>query len=615
MVERNAPVDMRLLRQGLVELGHRGPDAQQCVGINATAQTGDVIAGLGFGHARLAILDLDPRANQPFCRNGHMLAYNGEIYNFRDLGAEMALSTTSDTEVLLELLTVGGSDALAAANGMWAFCWFDPVRRRLTAARDRYGKKPLFYSVDAERICFASEPTALLAMTGAKPRARAGSLDSFVAEGWLLPGRDGATWLDGVQEVKPGHSLELDLAAWTLTERLVTPIDDGIHDDGTGPDRRDKDLSLADLVADAVEARLISDRKMALLLSGGVDSSLILSILAARGRLDDVVCVTGDAGKSDDAAYAQACLDQLGVKGLNLKLDYGDSGFDHFLDVCAAQGKPFPLIGNVLGMAALYQAASAEGVRVALDGTGADEIFGGYWYRQAGFAMRDAARANDQAWLGRVHAGGMLPGVLQGGGSLELLRDQLPTPERDLMGADDIALLRPEQRQCVISAPSSDPLVGFAGTFEAALALDARAGRMQEWLWQNDRNAMAASIENRSPFLDFRLARFIAGEGSDRFDGAANKQQLREMFSRFVTLPTAKRMGKQGFRWVYGKFLRQNSKAIRDVLHRSRIVTQYVTADTLSRLFSDPERLAGSRLIERLVVLAGLEARQRLFVD
>ncbi len=571
---------------------------------------GRPLAAVGMAHARLAILDLDPRSDQPFETDGHWLAYNGEIYDFRALTPGMERRTEGDTEALLWLLRQRGLGALAEANGMWAFCWLDPQRRVLTAARDRYGKKPLFYRFDADRIAFASEPGALHVLWGTAPTARRDRLDGFLAEGWLLPEADGTTFLEGVHEVRPGHALEFDLASWTFREVHAAPIEFGSRDhEAEDPER------LPALLADAVEARLLSSRKVALLLSGGVDSSLILSILAARGRLGEVVCVLGDAGKSEDADYARACLSAVGAKGLDLALDYGGAGLSHFLTVCAHQAKPFPLIGNVLGMAALYRAAAGEGVSVALDGTGADELFGGYWQRQAGFALRDAARQGDSGLSARLRAGGMLPPELASRDDAALLSGPLPTPQRDALSEEDVALLRPECAAAVRLARSSDPLSGHEGSFAEALVADAGAGRMQEWLWQNDRNAMASGIENRSPFLDHRLARHRARRGADAFDGAFNKVRLRALFPRFVALPTAARTEKQGFRWVYGRFLRQNAAALVELMAGSKLVAEQAPIDRLARLMAEPQAAVGSRLVQRLIVLAGLEATGRLVSD
>ncbi len=116
---------------------------------------------IGLAHRRLSIIDLDHRSDQPFRIGGHLLVYNGELYNYRELARGMPVSTSGDTEILLRLLMQGGPAALEAANGMWAYAWLDEEARRLTFGRDRYGKKPLFYAFDGERLQLASEPRAL----------------------------------------------------------------------------------------------------------------------------------------------------------------------------------------------------------------------------------------------------------------------------------------------------------------------------------------------------------------------------------------------------------------------------------------------------------------------
>jgi asparagine synthase (glutamine-hydrolysing) len=592
-IVRQGAVNRQRLAAALDALGHRGPDASG----QQVSRIGDVEVGLA--HARLAVLDLDPRAGQPFHIGGHTLVYNGEIYNFAALAAGMALVTTGDTEVLARLLANEGTAALQRCNGMWALGWLDEAARRFTAARDPFGKKPLFYSMAPGRIAMASTLQALLALTGAAPVALQPALDSFVRGGWLFPDADGGTThLAGIRELKPGHALEVDLAGWSHRERRIGAIDTGDAD--TPPD----DAELPELLADAVALRLNSDRKVGLMLSGGVDSTLILSVLAARGWLGRVVCITGDGGKSEDAAYARACAADVGARLVDLPMDYGSAGLEVFLDVCRHQEKPFPLIGNVLGLHALYGAIQREGVTVALDGAGADEIFGGYWYRYAGYAMQDAACAGDQVWMSGIRAGGMLPAAFA--------EDANPAPPEERLDDADAALLGPAVSRRIAAAAPPDPLTGFEGSLAAAMTRDARAGRLQEWLWQNDRTAMAASIENRSPFLDGRLTRWISQGHVAKFEVGLNKPVLRRLFSAFQPLPSAARGEKQGFRWVHGRFARHNREALLQLLAASSVARSYLgPSGGLDLLRRTPELLEGP-LAQRLVVLAGLQAVGKL---
>lgn len=597
-LSRNRPVDRGRLRSGLSALRHRGPDASGEAVFDLASEQSSAVS-VGLAHARLSIIDPLPRSDQPFRRGDHAICYNGEIYNYRELAARFSCRfATSDTEVLLSVLGSVGLAGLAWARGMWAFTWLDIKGRRLIAARDRYGKKPLFYACTRSDIVFASEIDAIREVLGTSFALRDESLATFLAEGWLLPQSDGRTHLHGVREVRPGHALIINLDTWTLEE---VPID-GLWSEPL------PEGNLTERVAEAVTDRLVSDRPIGLLLSGGIDSTLILSILAATGELERVTCFIGDAGKSSDAAYAHACITAAGARAVKVPLEYGPESVADFLAVCRSQAKPFPLIGNVLGTPALYRAAADHGVRVVLDGTGADEIFGGYWNRYAGFAMRDAARLRDTPWLAAIRAGGMLPPALAELSDDALLRDALPSPSDQLLSARERKSLSPGGADLIARAMPGDPLAGFPGTLAGALLRDSRSGRMQEWLWQNDRNAMAAGLENRSPFLDHRLAGWATTPYHAKFRGPRNKCELRALFEGFLTLPTAQRLDKQGFRWAYGRFLRQNWQSVAELIRGSATVRRLCRVEALNVDLDQDPALADRSLVQRLIVLAGLEA-------
>jgi asparagine synthase (glutamine-hydrolysing) len=595
-IHRNGHIDRGRLSRALDEIGHRGPDAAGADVVQIVGSNGSMIAEAGLGHARLAILDLDPRSNQPFAIGSHRLVYNGEIYNYGALSDGLPLSTTSDTEVLLRLLMRDGPEALGAANGMWAFCWIDVERGRLVAGRDRYGKKPLFYAVEGDAIHFASEPRAVAALLGRPLTIRRSELDGFVADGWVFPNPSGQTPFVAIREVPPGQVLELDMQSWTIEQDHAFPL----QFQRRGPGSATSEEALASLLADAVQARLVSDRKVGLFLSGGVDSTLILSILASLRLTEQVVCITGDAGRTEDARYAQACIDQLGIAALNVPLPYDTLGFEQFLAICRAQAKPFPLIGNVLGMHALYAAVAQHDIRVVLDGTGADEIFGGYWHRYLSAALRDAEAARDKAWIE-----GIRPNMPNSYRHLHAGNGWMPT--RELPHIDDLAIMRPEARAAVVTTRPPDPLQDFRGTLPEALMLDATAGRMQEWLWQNDRNAMASSVENRSPFLDVRLANWATTPYHRKFGGDWNKMELRGLFRHFTPLPSAERRDKQGFRWAFDHFFRNNLEGILAMIGGSEMARRYVEPGRFADAIRSGRIGLDSKLLHRLTVIAGLE--------
>lgn len=609
ILERGRPVDEARARAALALLRHRGPDAEGMRSFCAHTRGGERIHGFA-GHRRLAIIDLDDRSDQPFHRGHHLLTYNGELYNFRDLRRALRLAgetfrTESDTEVLCALVARHGLDGLREANGMWAFCQFDAEANVLIAARDRYGKKPLFYFADGRTLCIASEIAPIMRYLGRRPALKPASLDTYLAHGWLIPAADAATHIDGVRQVAPGSYLRLDVESWH--------IETGVHDSiahraqAEPPDG----AALADLIKDAVLARLVSDRKVGLLLSGGIDSSLVLSVLCAAGVQDGVRCFTGDAGKSDDAGYAQACIRALGIEARTVKLAYGPESLDRFLAICRHQEKPFPFIGNALAMPQMYEAIAAEDVPVVLDGTGGDEVFGGYWDRYLRFAVAEAARAGDEAWIeASLAANDDTPRIAAiARQSLVRARAQRPTALPPVDGCATLAKYCPAS---VARAASSDPLTFFDGDLSQALILDSAHGRMQEWLWQNDRNAMLASVENRSPLLDYRLAPFMRTGYGRKFVGAWNKHELRALFDTFVPLPTQWRREKQGFRWAFARFLRANRPAVLDLIAESALLRARVDMDRLLPDLCSDDELLFDDFLHRVVCIAGLEAAMGL---
>ena len=607
ILQRNGPVHAQRAHDATRALRHRGPDGIGTADFHwdSCAMPGAAPVHGFIGHTRLSIQDPDQRSAQPFRRGARTLAYNGEIYNYRALRSELAgdgvrFTTDGDTEVLLELLAQGGVRSLNRANGMWAFCLLDEVGGQLHAVRDRYGKKPLFYFHDATRLCLASEIAPILAYLGQAPAMVGADLDTFLCDGWLFPDAAGATHIQNVRQVPAGCAVRFDLATWHgETERYFDLAQYAL---ATTPDAE----QLAQQMQDAVLSRLVADRRVGLLLSGGVDSSLILSVLHAHGLADQVTCFTGDAGKSEDASYARQCIARLGIQAVNLPLDYSATGMDSFLQVCKHQEKPFPFIGNVLAMPQLYARIAQHDVPVVLDGTGGDEVFAGYWDRYYRFAVAQAKAEGDAAWITSSLAQNAGNGKALAAAQRVLAKTG-HAPRSTLAAADDppglVAWLHPD----VLQARVNDRLESFFGTLGQALSLDATDGRLPEWLWQNDRNAMMSGIENRSPLLDHRLAPHMYSNFRDKFVGPWNKHELRSIFARFTPLPTQWRRDKQGFRWVYNRFLRANRGAVLELVAASKILPERVhVAAMLDAARADDAYLECS-LLQRMLCIAGLE--------
>jgi asparagine synthase (glutamine-hydrolysing) len=609
VAERNGPVDKLRFRRALDRIAHRGPDGEGEAHVALSFASGSTCS-LAIGHRRLSILDLSERASQPFRRDEKTLTYNGEIYNFRQLRGALVKSrftTDGDTEVLFEILKMHGLAGLGQALGMWAFCYLDEQTGRLIGARDRLGKKPLFYFASENTICFASEIGSIMAYLGRTPRIAQRTVDTYLAYGWTLPGTSEATPIDGISQVTPAGHVTVDLNSWRITTGTYIPRDDWASIDR--PPERD----LAELIRSAVLDRLVSDRKVGLLLSGGIDSSLILSVLVAEGLADQVHCFTGEAGKSEDADYAQRITQALGVRAEVISLDYAAGSIDRFLSVCRHQEKPFPMIGNVLGLPQLYERIAERDVPVVLDGTGADEIFGGYWERYYRFAFAEAWAASDGGWIDRALSVNLdIPRIDEIGRATIAALQSGTWPPAATVGTTPtpgiVPLLERFGRAGVLHAASADSLAYFKGTLAQALHHDVTSALLPEWLWQNDRNAMRTGVENRSPFLDTRLTAALGTGYRAKFAGPWNKHELRVLFDRFKPAPTQWRRQKQGFRWVFARFLRHNRTHVLELIAASKLVGSRVRTGRLMDAIAADEELLFSDLVQRCLCLAGLEA-------
>ncbi len=285
-------------------LTHRGPDAEGF----------EIRGGIALGHRRLAILDLDPRANQPMLsKDGSVrVAFNGEIYNFRDLREELRalgvpFSTESDTEVLIEGYRAWGlGGLLPRLAGMFAFALHDARTDTFYLARDRAGKKPLFYGEEGGELVFASEAKALLSLRGKAAALDPAGLDAYLALKFV-PSPD--TLFAGISKVPPGHYLEKRGQATPRLERYWLPFGKR----GVPASEKDCLAELDSLFSQAVRRRLVSDVPVCLFLSGGVDSTLIASELA-RGGVKDMSAYS--IGYEDLPEYNEFEYSRLSANGI-----------------------------------------------------------------------------------------------------------------------------------------------------------------------------------------------------------------------------------------------------------------------------------------------------------
>ncbi|MFM1896555.1 MAG: hypothetical protein RLZZ385_1629 [Pseudomonadota bacterium] len=496
------------LPAGLQSLHHRGPDEQ-----------GQWLSGDGqvrLGHARLSIIDLSPTGAQPRVSpcGRFVIVYNGELYNYVELAAQLrslgyAFEGESDTEVLLTAYLQWGEACLDHLNGMFAFAIWDAgtdqTPASLFAARDRAGEKPFYYAHKDQTLAFASELKAI------PPALRGGispqGLNHYLALGYI-PGDH--CLLGGVRKLPPAHAMRFTPGDgrlkvwrwWSLPARSThtLPAEELLE-------------RVQAVLTDAIRIRLRSDVPVGVLLSGGLDSSLI-AVLAAQlcsGPLD-VFTMALPGSSLDESGYARQVAQHL------------DARF-HRLDLAAPSLSVLddlaPFVDEPLGDSSLIPAfmisrLTRQHVKVALGGDGGDELFGGYGdYTQA---LRDQAR---WGWVPAplmssvADAVGHLPAGVRGRNRLQALRrgpyqaliwgspyfdaplrNQLIAPELRAQLGDK--LLTPELGKLSLFQTGADPIDAMMRTHFGSILPD-------DFLVKVDRASMANSLELRAPFLDHRL--------------------------------------------------------------------------------------------------------------
>lgn len=269
-----------------------------------------------LGFSRLSIIDLDPRANQPLNRQDDWIVFNGELYNYVELRAELIKSgvsfvTQSDTEVLVASLQERGWGALDQCEGMWAFGLYTAKDGFLTLCRDRFGEKPLYLYRDESGLYFGSEIKFIAALLGRRLSVNRNHLRRYLVNGYkaLYKGRE--TFFEGIEELRPGHALRIDAHGnermWRYWEPKI-----GIHDDMSY--REAVDGARQSLIH-SVELRLRADVPLAFCMSGGVDSNALISIAKKVFGYD----VHGFTIVNDDARYEEQDMVECAVRELGVR--------------------------------------------------------------------------------------------------------------------------------------------------------------------------------------------------------------------------------------------------------------------------------------------------------
>jgi asparagine synthase (glutamine-hydrolysing) len=542
---------------------HRGPD-------HAGVWWSDD-GRVGLAHRRLSIIDLSPSGRQPMTDAGGDLwiTYNGEIYNYRELRSELErighrFQTSSDTEVLIAAYRRWGLDCLGRLNGMFAFGLYDMRDRKLILARDRAGEKPLFYRTGNAGIVFASELKALMADPNLTRTIDPTALQQYLAYGYVA---GEACLLAGVRKLPAAHAATYDLDAGTLAlaEYWRLPEPGSIAADSSPEELA---VALESALRDSVRQRLVADVPVGILLSGGIDSSLVTAMAAqVSGQVKTFTISFPGHDAYDEAEYARRVAKHFGTDHTEL---VAEPSTVELLPGLARQYDE-PLADSSMVPTYLVSRLVRRHATVALGGDGGDELFGGYlhynWLQRQHRLRRAIPRAL-RLRLGEV-AARLLPAGLRGRNYILGLSRDLPGSIAQFNLYFDDALQRrllsplvtagvlngspPEVFKTSLCRPGQTVL-------QAATSIDFSTYLVDDILVKIDRASMLASLEVRAPWLDHRLIEFAFGRVPDKLRATVRERKIlpRRLAARL--LPSGLDLArKQGFSlplssWLQGQW-------------------------------------------------------------
>jgi asparagine synthase (glutamine-hydrolysing) len=607
-----------LLREMARRLAHRGPDDEGFY----------LDEGVGLAARRLAIIDLEGGRQPMTNEDGTLwLVFNGEIYNYRELRAELQarghrLATSSDTEVILHLYEDEGVECLDRLRGMFAFALWDLREQKLLLARDRIGIKPLYYLIRGGKLLFASELKALLAWDGWDREIDEDALLSYLT---FLYVPTPSTIFKGVRKLEPGHTLVFRHGSATLR-----PYWDLRFPEPGARDEREWVDECRVLLKETVERHLESDVPVGIFLSGGMDSSSLVALMArVAGRRVQSFTLGFEEADFTESGYARQVAERF------------DTLHHEFVvkpDAMAILPRLIwhldePCADASMVLTYLVSKAAREHVKVALSGIGGDELFGGYprylgvkllpYYERVPAPFRAALARLVQA-IPESMASTNVPGRIK-----RFIRSGLLPPDRrylswvSFFSGDLLSGLLSRDRSAALASWDPDRahlghLQGQNGAdpLNAILYLDIKTYLADDLLMLADKMSMASSLELRVPFCDHRLLEFIASVPADvRMKGFRLKSLLKEAMAPLLPRAVLDRP-KRGFtpplaRWLQGP-LREQAL---DLLSEERIRKRGYFRPEAVRWLLERHFSGKQNLFDQIFALLVIELWFQTFLD
>ncbi|MFA6329462.1 MAG: asparagine synthase (glutamine-hydrolyzing) [Candidatus Micrarchaeia archaeon] len=551
----SVPISRASFGQALDTLSKRGPDAE---GLREFKTDGCQVL---FGHKRLSIIDLSAAGIQPMSdqTDDFTIIFNGEIYNFAELRAELeqkghSFKSKSDTEVLLRGYMEYGQKVVEKLDGMFAFAVFDKKKRVLTFARDHLGKKPFFYYLDDKRFVFASEIKALLEFPVIRKALTLErmSILKFLTYGYV-PSPN--TIFTQIHKLEPATTFQFDLKEWKIKNKYCYwDLESIVVSDSLSEEETLDKLDL--LVQKSVKKRLISDVPVGVFLSGGVDSSLISAVMAKQSKQVSSFTVAFPDYAGDESEYAKKVAEELHLNS-NIIPFHKEDAKKYFFEMLDYMDEP-TADPAIVPLYFIAKKAKSK-ITVVLSGDGGDEVFGGYSkyiaQKYAGRLKLPREMTRLMSFLARsdVHKR-FLDGLdmpfygrqfFYGSGGFH------PVEAMKLMKMNAVAVdeIFKESKEYDLKFRQNDIV-------NRSLYLDCKLLIPDWYLTKGDRTTMAASLEMRNPFLDKELVEFAFSlAGNRKVKRNESKYLLKKLACRYVNKESIYRP-KKGFavpldNWIF----------------------------------------------------------------
>ncbi len=533
---RSQKVEEAQIKKMMTAIKHRGPDAEGCFVSN----------NVGLGFVRLSIIDLSSKGNQPMhsLDDRYIIVFNGEIYNYIEI-RELLKSkgytfiSNTDTEVLLNAYAEWGEACLDRLNGMFAFVIYDKANQKIFCARDRFGVKPFYYYWDNERFVFSSEIAGIISVVN-----KYNVPNEVVIYNYLVFNRtdfDDQTFFNSVKKLTHGSKISLDISSNSANLNIVRwyNLSENIHN----PFKNTADF--LETFIDAVRLRLKSDVPVSVCLSGGLDSSSILSVMLKKLGIIDVHTFSAIYGKGnfgDESEYIDLYKDD--VKNMHFAFPTADSLFDELTHFVETQTEPVQST-SIYAQYKVFQIVNQQKIKVLLSGQGADEQLGGYHYffsfffKELFFNFRFGKFFKELNHCWQNHHS-ILPYKF-------LIFYSLPISMQNALAQKASNFLTDHFDSAIDSKTNKVMNLYNSRTLQDAF-LQHFEYKLEHLLKWDDINSMRFSVEVREPFLDYRLVeKTLALKADQIINNGTTKLILREAMKGILPEPIRTRQSKIGF--------------------------------------------------------------------